>query len=81
MSLTIMESKYGAIDTDDSSFHGYYVIKFYSSPYTLQEYLIIHGKVISSGEMVYEGNYFFPINVNSHYYVLQKLNPITKSFL
>ena len=36
MSLIIMEGKYGAIDTDDSSCHGYYIIKFSSSLDTLQ---------------------------------------------
>ena len=34
MSLIITEGKYGAIDTDDYSCHGYYIIKFSSSPYT-----------------------------------------------
>ena len=28
MYLINMERKYGAIDTDDSSCHGYYIIKF-----------------------------------------------------
>ena len=28
MSLIIMEGNYGAIDADDSSCHGYYIIKF-----------------------------------------------------
>ena len=36
MSLIIMEESYGAIDADDSSCHGYYIIKSCSSPYTLQ---------------------------------------------
>ena len=67
-----MEGKYGAIDEDDSSCHGYYIIKFSSSPYSLQTDLRIDVQVISSGEMVYEGNYFFPININYQYYVLQK---------
>ena len=34
----------------------------------------IDGQVVSSGEMVCEGTYLFPININSHYYV-KKLNP------
>ena len=36
ISLIIMEGKYGAIGADCSSFHGYCIIKFSSSPYTLQ---------------------------------------------
>ena len=72
MSLIIMEGKYGAIDTDDSSCHGYYIIKFSSSPYTLQTYLRIDVQVVSSAEILCEGTYFFPININSHYYVIKK---------
>ena len=74
MSMIILEGKYGAIDSGDSSFHGSCIVKFSSSPYTLKSYLSIDGQVISS-EMVCEGNLFFPINCNSHYYVYKKLNP------
>ena len=66
-----MEVKYGAIDSDNSSCRGYYIIKFYSSSFTLQADLSIDGQVISSGGIVCEGNHFFPISINSHYYVLQ----------
>ena len=75
------EEKYGAIDTDNYPCHGYYIIKFYSSPYTLQYELSIDGRVISSGEIVREGNYFFPININSHYYVLQRNKSINTIFI
>ena len=81
MSLIIMEGKYGAIDADNSSCHGYYIIIYFPSPYTLQADLSIDSQVISSGEMVCEGTYFFPININSHYYVLQKINSLTQLFL
>ena len=49
MYLISMEGKYGAIDADDSLCHGYYIIKFSSSAYTLQSDLIIDGQLISSG--------------------------------
>ena len=42
----------GAIDDDNNSCHGYYIITFSLSPYTLQEDFNIDGKVISSIEMV-----------------------------
>ena len=64
MSLIIMEGKYVAIDTYDSLCYGYYIIKFYSSPYTLQEDLSIYGQLISSGEIVCQGTYFFPVNIS-----------------
>ena len=47
--LTIMEGKYGANDTDYSSCHGYYTIKFSHYLYTLQVDLCIDRQVISSG--------------------------------
>ena len=59
MSLIVMEDMYGTSDTDDSTFHGYCIIIFSSSPYTLQQNLSIDGQVLSSGEMVCEGNLFF----------------------
>ena len=48
----------------------------FSSPYTLQSDLSIEGKFISSSELVCKGMYVFPININSHYYVLQKTKSI-----
>ena len=80
MYLIITEGKYVAIDTDNSSCHGYYITKFSSSPYTLQADLSIDGKFISSGEIVCGGNYFFSISINSHYYVLQKTKSINNFF-
>ena len=59
MSLLITEGNYCAIDDDDGIYHGYYIIKFSSSPYPLQSDLSIDGWGILSGEMVSEGKYFF----------------------
>ena len=71
MYLIIREGKYGAIDTDDYSCHGYYIIRFSSLPYNLQAELSIDGQVISSEKTLCEGTYFFPISINSYYYVSQ----------
>ena len=60
-SLIIIEGDYGAIDDDDSTCHCYHIIIFYSSPYILQAEFSIYVQVISSGEMVCEGTYFFNI--------------------
>ena len=76
-----MEVNYGDIDADDYTCHGYYIIKFSLYTYTLQEDLSIYGQVVYSGDMVCKGTYFFPININYHYYVLQKINPITRLYL
>ena len=41
----------------------------------------IDGQVISFVEMVCEGRYYSPININSHYQVFQKINQITQLYL
>ena len=52
----------------------------FSSTFNLQVDLRIDGQDISSGEIIRERTYFFPININSHYYVLQKTKSVkTKS--
>ena len=80
MYLIITEGKYGAIYADDSSCHGYYIIKFSSSPYTFQADLSIDGQVIFYHEMVCYGTYFSPININSNYYVSQRTKYINTIF-
>ena len=71
-----MEGNYGDIYADGYTCNGYYIIKLFSSPYTLQEYLIIGGWVISSSEMVCEGN-FFSISILI-IMLYKKINPIIK---
>ena len=79
MYLIIIEGNYGAIDSGYSARHSYYIIIFSSSLYTLQANLIIYSKFISSGEMVFEGTYYFPININYHYYVSPKIKVLLQS--
>ena len=52
MSLINIEENHGAIDADDYKCHGYYIIIFYSSHYSLQTDLTIDGQGISYVEMV-----------------------------
>ena len=49
MYLIITNGNYGAIDADNSSCYGYYIIIFSSSLNTLQSDLNIDGQVISFG--------------------------------
>ena len=81
ISLIIMEGNYVCIDSDDSTCHGYYIIRFSSSLYTLFKNLIIDGQFISSGEMVFERTYYFLIKFNYYYYVYPKMNKITRLYL
>ena len=80
MNMSLVEGCYGNIDSDDSTCHGYYIIIFYSSPYTLKADLSIDGQVISSGEMVCEVIYFsqsISIIIIMFY---KRINPITQLF-
>ena len=70
--LIIMKGEYGAIDTADSLCHGYYIITFSSSTFTLETDLSIDGQVISPGNVLCEVNYFFPINIIYYYSVFTK---------
>ena len=72
MYLIIIEGNYEPIDADDFSCNDYYNMIFSSYLYTLQSDFNIDGQVISSDEIVFEGNYYFPININFHYYVSPK---------
>ena len=54
MSLIITEIRYVTIDADDYACHGYYVIIFSSSPYTLQIDFNIYGQVVYYGEIICE---------------------------
>ena len=81
MYVIIIEGNYDAIDAVDSTCHGYYIIKFSSCSFTLQSDLNIDGQVMSSGVMVFEGTYYFPININYYYYVSPKINTITQLYL
>ena len=72
MSLIIVEVSYGSIDADDYTCNDYYNIRFSSSQFILQTDLNIDVEVISSDGMVFEGTYYFPINVSFHYYASSK---------
>ena len=79
MYFIFMEGRHGAIYTDDYSGRGYYITKFSSYAYNFHSDSSIDGQVISSYEMVCEGAYLFPINMSSHYYVLQRTKSINKT--
>ena len=76
-----MKGNFGSIDDDDSSCHGYYIIKCSSSPNTFHADLSIHDQVISSGDMVCEGtNFFLSISILiSMFY--KKIDPIIQLYL
>ena len=63
---------YGAINTYDTTTNEFYVIKFLSEVYTLQNNTTIDGKVISSGELVVKSKYLFFMQENTNWYCKQQ---------
>ena len=81
MSLIIAEGIYVDIETDDYSFHGYYIIKFYSSTHTLQTDLVINGKVIFPVKWFVKELIAFQSIINFIIMFYNELNLLTYSFL
>ena len=59
MASLVQSYMYGAINTDDTTSNGLYVIKFISEAYTLQKNRTIYGQVIYDGELVVKEQYLF----------------------
>ena len=57
MASLVQLGMYGAINTDDTTRNGFYVIQFISDSYTLQSNTKIDGKVISSGKLIAKSPY------------------------
>ena len=57
MASLVQNGRYGAMNTTDTSTMRYYVIKFVSETYILQEDTTCNGKIISSGEIVVKTQY------------------------
>ena len=53
MSLVSSELNYCDIDAGNNLCQGYYIIDFFTYPYTLKEHFNVDRQVISSGEMAY----------------------------
>ena len=66
MSSLVESSKYGSINTIDTSTNGFYVIMFTSGAYTLQENTTIDGKIITAGELVFKAQYISSMQVDTN---------------
>ena len=53
----VQNFQYGTINKTDSRKMGYYVIKFFSEAYTLQENKTCDGKIIAAGELFFRSKY------------------------
>ena len=64
MASLVQYDKYGALNKDDTTTNVYYVIKFISEAYTLQNNTTIEGKIISAGELVAKEKYICSMQEN-----------------
>ena len=68
MDALLQAVQYGAINTIDTATMGYYVIKFISEPYTLQEETMCGGKISTAGEQVLKYQYMNCMQDNTKCY-------------
>jgi hypothetical protein len=69
IAATITERSYGAVNTIDPNTQGFYIVKFMSTPYSLQQDMNVNGDCISSGELVCDAEYLSPAQLGSLWYV------------
>jgi hypothetical protein len=72
MSLMVRKGKVGAIGTADDAAMGYYVVKWLSKPYTLQEDTDSMSGTIGAGTMVVDVLYFNRVERAPHWYMQSK---------
>ncbi len=68
MSLMMREGQVGAVGTSDIAAMGYYLLKWLSKPYTLQEDTEGMSGMIPTGSMVVDGLYFNRVQCAPHWY-------------
>ena len=72
MASLVQSGMYGAINTDDTTTNGFYVIQFLSEAYTLQNNTTIDGQVISAGELFVKAQYLCSMQENINWYWKQQ---------
>ena len=72
MAPLVQSGMYGAINIDDTTTNGFYVIQYLSEAYTLQNNTTIDGQVISDGELVVKAKYICSMQENTNRYWKQQ---------
>ena len=71
---------YGAINTDDNTTNGFYVIKFLSNTYKIKSNKKIDGQVIYAGELVVKAQYLCSMQENTKL-VLETTTTLTDHYI
>ena len=72
MDFLVESSKYGAINTTDTTTNEFYVIMFTSGAYTLQENTTIDRQIITAGELVIKAKYLCSMKIDTNLYWNQR---------
>ena len=72
MASLFQSVNYGAINTSDTTIKGYYVMKFISEAYTLENNTTTDGQIISAGKIFVKAQYLFSMQENSNCYWKQQ---------
>eukprot|EP00957_Ditylum_brightwellii_P099372 7569367-Ditylum_brightwellii.AAC.1 len=60
MAAMVNENTFGAVNTNDPKTKGFYIIKFTSLTYTLQENIEVNDDLIKEGSLACEAEYMSP---------------------
>ena len=74
MDVLVQTGQYYSINTTNTGTMGYYVIKFMSEPYILQEETMYNGKISTAGEIVIKYQYINCMQYNTRLYWEQNHN-------
>ena len=72
MTSFFQSSKYSAINTEDPTIMGYYIVKYVSEAFALNEYIINDRKVSSTVELALQAEYLGILKANKNWYWEQK---------
>ena len=72
MASLVQLGMYGAINKDDTTTNGFYVVKLISYSYILQNNTTIDGQVTSDGELVVKAQYICSMQENTNWYWKQQ---------
>ena len=64
----VLSDNHGTINTAGTTTNGFYVIKFISEAYTLENNTTIEGQTIYVGELVVKAQYLFSVQKNTYWY-------------
>ena len=76
MGSYVSECSFGAVNTNDTRTEGFYIVRFTSFPYTLQDDEYVDNEVLTGGSIVCDAVYYEPARENSLWYINSEHDPL-----